>query len=206
MYIGIDLALRNIGVVALSKTGNLINFRLITSDPKKINGEDLLMSNKISLNGAIYSCINANKSEVLNIGLEGLAFGSPSALIDLIAANHWITRIEIKKDGFPLTVIPPRAWLKEFVTKDVLADWAKRFPVVRAKKKMKLTKEEKAANTKSKAAIRKESKEMIYNKVPAKIREQFEAYLEKNKLPKDGKLDLSDAYHLANYIRKKNGT
>jgi len=137
--------------------------------------------------------------------MEGLAFGSPSSVIDLIAANHWMVRCSIK-NSFPKinwTIIPPKSWQKSIITKDILAILAKDYPVTRAKRGMKLTKEEKQTNTKSKAEIRKKTKEIIKNSVPKEITKEFELYIEKNKLHKDSIYDLCDAYFLAKYIQGK---
>lgn len=205
MNIGIDLALRKIGLVMLKDNGNIIDFNLIVSDIKDFNGVDLLKNNRDQIKLFIDN-IKLKKHKV-NVCLEGLSFGSKSPVIDLIDANHWMARLIIADNSYlDLTVVSPKTWMKDFLTKDILEDWAKRFPIIRAKRGMKLTKDQTSANTKSKSEIRKESKEFIYNKIPSNIRDIFEAYLTENKLPKDGRYDLSDAYHLANYIRNKNGS
>lgn len=200
MYIGIDLALRKIGIVCLDKDGKLKKTILIDSDQKKHNDEELLMRNKLNITTAIYSCINANKSEIKMIALEGLSFNSKSASVDLIAANHWMTRIEIKKDGFDYKIIYPKSWQKSVVTKEILAEWAKTWPIIRAKKGQKLSKEQVTANNKSKAEIRKLTKSCILANVPFEIKESFEKYIKDNKIKSDALYDLADAYHIARFI------
>jgi len=224
VYIGIDLALRKIGIVVLGFDGELIDFTLIDSDAKTLNGEELLRYNSKAIRafviinlfdnhyykkyGGTQEAFGCHHLDVDKIVLEGLAFNSPSKVVDLIAANHWFVRCDMTewlRDKNKLTVIPPKAWQKSIVTKEILAVWAKDWPVIRAKRGSKLTKDEAKANNKSKAEIRKLTKDYLFDSVPETIKEDFEKYIIKNKLSKDSKYDLADAFHLANHLRKKNG-
>lgn len=206
MVVGIDLALRNTGIVMLTDDGTLHEFYLLTSDPKIYNNEDLLIYNRDRLI-PILDLQTLKKGSKIKVALEGLSFNSLSASIDLIDANHWLTRLIIKGNKcLDLTVLPVKSWQKSIITKDVLKEFTEKFPTVRAKKGKKLTKEETSANTKAKAQRRKETKQLILNAVPAEINKEFEKYILTNKLQKDTILDLADAYHIAKYILDvKNG-
>lgn len=197
MYIGIDLALRKIGLFAIN--GAQKNFEIISSDPKTVKDEDLLIHNGEKL----FEFLFKYKEYKVNVVLEGLSFNSSSSDHDLISANHWQLRVLLKRfENFTVHIIPPKSWQKSIVTKEWLATFAADYPVVRAKKGMKLTKEQKAANSKSKAALRKLSKEHILGSVPKAERDAFSKYVVANKLPKDAIYDLADAYCLAKCLEK----
>jgi hypothetical protein len=200
MIVGIDLALRKTGIVALDNKGNLKEFSIVSSDPKTVTGEDLLIHNRKHISANVMFCL-ATKGKT-QIALEGLSFNSVSADHDLISANHWITRLTLKDfSSVNLSIFPPKSWQKSIVTKDVMAEWLKEYPVIRAKKGKKLTKEEVAANSKSKLAIRKLSKQLILEAVPGPILKKFEMYVTQEKLPKDAIYDLTDAYCLAMHLK-----
>jgi hypothetical protein len=203
MYIGIDLALRNIGIVKLNDDGTFKDCKLITSDPKKINDEELLIHNSMGIWSFLQDIKIGDEKEY--VALEGLSFGSKSASIDLIAANHWMLRAQLKDESCSITVIPPKSWQKSIVTKEILAEWAKEWPVIRAKRGMKLTKDETKTNNKSKAEIRKKTKDYIYNSLPVDVRASINDYVKENKLKDDSVYDLADAYCIASHLRNKNG-
>lgn len=196
MKIGIDLALRKIGIVVLDDNNNLIDFTLFDSDPKKLNNEDLLFSNGYNIFTFIDNAMK-NEFDSIYVNLEGLTFNSKSASMDLIDANHWYVRVRLKSElGIKVNVIPPKSWQKSICNlfpcevNNIYNKW----PIIRAKKGLKLTKEEKSLNNRSKANIRKEMKAFFYSKLPDDIKESFSKYILNNKLPKDGIYDLSDAY------------
>lgn len=197
MIVGIDLALRKTGIVHLNPDGTLFRFSVVSSDPKKINGEDLLVHNRKAIKAALPSSKAAN----IRVALEGLSFNSVSSDHDLISANHWITRLTLKDDNAAVHIFPPKSWQKTIVTKEIMAEWLKDYPVIRAKKGKKLTKEEVSANSKSKLAIRKLSKQLILETVPKGVLKKFEAYVLKEGLAKDAIYDLTDAYCLAMHLK-----
>lgn len=203
MYIGIDLALRKTGIVVLDDKSKFVSCEVISSDPKKHNDEALLLHNRDKMLKFFCGIIPTNKRSPINISLEGLSFNSPSASVDLIAANHWIIRCDISQLDVNLNVISPKSWQKSIIDKEVLKFLSDSFPTVRAKKGKKLTKEEAAANTKAKAQRRKETKIRILAAVPDDIKDEFDKYILTNKLPKDTILDLADAYHIAKYVGAK---
>lgn len=207
MKIAIDLALRKIGICVFSDTNELIDFILFDSNPKKINDEELLKFNKQRIyNYLFYDLYYAHydtKKDFENhhnhthiFVLEGLSFNSKSKEIDLIDANHWVTRCLIKENfiNSSLNIKHPKSWQKYIVTKDILSEWAKIWPITRAKRGKKLTKEQQTVNNKSKAEIRKLTKELIYNSLPEDIKEKFNKYIKDNKIKTDALYDLSDAY------------
>lgn len=199
MYIGIDLALRKTGIVILDKDGSLNFFSIVFSDPKTVNDEDLLLHNKTKIWSAM-----PHRYRKADVALEGLSYNSVSADHDLISANHWITRMTLKEfSNLTVNIFPPKAWQKSIVTKEFLLTLAPDYPIVRAKKGLKLTKEQVSANSKSKLAIRKASKEKILNSIPKDIVAKFEAYVATNKLSKDAIYDLTDAYCLAQHLRSE---
>lgn len=205
MYVGIDLALRNIGMVALDNDGEFLDCGLISSDPKKYNNEELLLHNIDMVDTFVNTFFDKDRSKRFKdsfkaVGLEGLSFNSKSASIDLIAANHWQVRVYLRHEELPLSVIPPKSWMKSILTKDVLSAWAKDYPVTRAKRGMKLTKTEQQDNAKSKAQVRKLGKQLILDSVPDAVRTQLQEYVTDRKLHKDCIYDLSDAYHIARYV------
>jgi hypothetical protein len=205
VYIGIDLALRTTGIVFLDNDGAFLHCGLVTSDPKTTNNEDLLLHNYGRVMNIFDMSIKFKHESIEVVALEGLSFNSPSMSVDLIAANHWQVRSFLHSNNIPIMIIPPKSWQKNVVTKETLAEWAKDWPVTRAKRGTKLTKEEQKINNKSKAEIRKLTKDHIYNSVPLDIRKQFEEYVVKSKLHKDSLFDLADAYCLANHARIKHG-
>ena len=206
MKIGIDLALRKIGITVLDDNDNLIDFILFDSDSKKYNNEELLIFNSVRVSGFLgkYYWQDWKEGVVqknINIALEGLSFNSPSQQVDLIDANHWRVRCDIKA-SYPesnLIIKHPKSWQKNILTKDILSEWAKQWPIIRAKRGMKLTKEQQSSNNKSKAEIRKLSKQYIYDKLPKDAKDRFDKYISDNKIKSDAKFDLSDSYWIAFY-------
>lgn len=203
MKIGIDLALRKIGITVLDDNNELIDFILFDSDPKKLNNEDLLFSNGYNIFTFIDNAMK-NEFDSIYVNLEGLTFNSKSASMDLIDANHWYVRVRLKSElGIKVNVIPPKSWQKSIVTKEILSEWAKTWPIIRAKKGMKLTKEQQTLNNKFKAEIRKLTKQLIYDSLPIDVKNKFDKYLLDNNLKSDAKYDLADSYWIAVYGSNK---
>ena len=111
--------------------------------------------------------------------------------------------IEMKILDIKYVVIPPKSWQKIIATKEKLLPIVEKFPIKRANKKEKLTKEEVKLNTKHKAETRKELKNLILNSIPENIRIQITEYIENNKKVEDFKYDLADAYFITKLSMSK---
>ena len=201
VFIGIDLALRKSGVVVLDDNGNLKSLEVIDSTNKKLKDEDLLLNNKLAIKNLLEEL--SSKYTIKCIFLEGLSYNSVSSSKDLIGANYWLSMIEMKILDIKYVVIPPKSWQKIIATKEKLLPIVEKFPIKRANKKEKLTKEEVKLNTKHKAETRKELKNLILNSIPENIRIQITEYIENNKKVEDFKYDLADAYFITKLSMSK---
>ena len=98
--LGIDLSLRSTGLFIDDQ------YKLIQTDPKKVNDEALLIYNA----NAILDFIKETKPDYIN--LEGLSLGSISSSMDIICGNFWYLRTEIFKvyPNLKVNIIPVKSW------------------------------------------------------------------------------------------------
>ena len=188
--LGIDLSLRSTGMFIDGQ------YKLVQSDPKKLNDEALLVYNAIT----ILDFIKETKPDFIN--LEGLSLGSVSSSTDMICGNFWYLRTEIFKTHphLKINIVPVKTW---------------RCPLF-SKADNKLFLE----NNKKLKALKKE---LEYEKMDFKGKRQFAAdnaelildsnvkYLTWKKLPIEwqdefytfgftkGCFDLTDSYFLSKY-------
>lgn len=183
---GIDLALRNTACVILSDTFESIDFKIITSDKKLFDKEDLLLYNYAN----IYNLILENDVYGPNdsICIEGLAFNSPSLTRDLIAGNFWYIKTRLYSDFNVLTeVISPASWRAKIFTADEKAELKE------------YRKENKGYGNML--------KEIATRHVPSDLFDEFKNYLTSKKLPAKFIYDLSESYCIATYgVILKNDT
>lgn len=177
LFTGIDLSLRNTGLVTLDKDGNLKDFAIVSN---KENEEALIDNNVKDIMSYL---INSNTT---HIAIEGLSFMSVSSSRDIISGNYWHLRCSIyslnkncSTNKFFLEVVPVSRWRKFVISKE------------RAKE-LKATGE------------KKWQKKEVVRKLPLNIKEQFDLYIKGNKLKKDSIYDLTDAFWLSNYLRIQN--
>ena len=200
--VGIDLSLRKTGIVCLNNGGDLIGFRLNIC-PIEYKNEDILIYNQ---NNIIYFLndygITNNSKNI--VAIEGLSFNSPSSVADLISANWWILRSNLKSKypNINTSVVTSSSWKSKIFTSEEIQSINKEFPIIRAKRGIKLTADEKKINNKTKANMKIKVKNLITSKVPANIKAEFDNYIKDNKYPKDSIFDLCDAYHIAQYFIK----
>ena len=90
--IGIDISLRTTACVAIKNDKTICGCSWVTSNPKEINDEDLLIYNSDKINYFIDMWSKYEK----RLCIEGLSFNSVSSNKDLIAANFWYTRVKLK--------------------------------------------------------------------------------------------------------------
>lgn len=196
-YVSIDLSMRSTALVAMDDDGS-INYKLVISDSKKINDEQLLMYNAIE----IVDFINKHKPKY--VGLEGLSFGSISGSKDIIAGNFWYVRTQIYQHcDVELEIIPVLTWRSPLFDKEERKTLKENDKLVKQLKKD--MKEIKSKTEKSR--ILKENEELIlkasikyltWEKLPVNIRNMFqEVGFTK------GCFDLTDAYFIANHLRSK---
>ena len=195
--IGIDLSLRSTGLVYLND--NEFDYRLIVTDSKKLNDEELLIHNTNEILKFI------NKYEPEYIALEGLSFGSVSSSKDIIAGNFWHLRTELFKNWSgksKIEIIPVLTWRSPLFDKDerkLLKENTKEL-AVRKKALVGKSKEEKKIFTEENAELTLKSniKYLTWCKLPEPIKNTFkEVGFTK------GGFDLTDAYFIAKHIENK---
>lgn len=193
MYLGIDLSLRSTGLVFINK--DTVIYKLISSDSKNLNDEELLIYNSYQICKFIKEC------NPTHIGLEGLSFGSISASKDILAGNFWHLRAEICI-LFPdiiVDIVPVLSWRSKLFNKEERTLLKENMGKVKAlkeemknfskedKKKLVLDNEELILNS--------DIKYVTWKKVPEPYKSEFEKIGFRK-----GAYDLSDAYHIAKYI------
>lgn len=174
MVVGIDLALRRTGVVALALDGSLCHHSVFGNSDRDISPEDLLRYNQKQLAELL------DNPAILPgavVALEGLVFGGSKVSADRTAANHWLTRLAITERGHRMNVIHPRIWQHDVITPAARQQVAtlKGFP------------------------RRKALKEVVVACLPPEVIYDFNYYVSSNGLPYDALWDLADAYFIAKY-------
>ena len=211
LYVGIDLSLRSTAVMILDKNFNIISMQVVTSTTKQYNDEELLIYNSKTIVNFITNTINdpklgANYQDgivipIKNIAIERLSYASKSAKSDVISANSWILRCRLK-DTFPtspIQIVSVKEWRNKFLSDVEQRLINEQYPIIRAKRGMKLTKDETKSNNKNKALIKVAIKELTLSKIPDNIREIFTKYLTDNKIKVISEYDLADAYLLTKF-------
>lgn len=200
--VGIDLSLRKTGIVCLNGKGNLIGFNLNIC-PVEYKNEDILIYNQSNIVQFLDNYGISNDAKNI-IAVEGLSFNSPSSAADLISANWWILKFNLKTkySNIDTKIITSSSWKSKVFTTEEVQSINKEFPIIRAKKGIKLTSDEKKENNKTKAKMKVKVKNLIVSKIPTNIRTDFDNYIKENKYPKDSLFDLSDAYWIARYFVK----
>jgi hypothetical protein len=196
MCVGIDLSLRSTGLVYMGKNGE-VKYKLVMSDSKNLNDEELLIYNAHEIYKFIKKC-NPSK-----IALEGLSFNSVSSSKDIIAGNFWYLRAELCKlcPDIEVEIVPVLTWRSKLFNKEERTLLKENNTKVKELKKvlMTLPKEEK-----TKAVL--ENEQLILNSdikyvTWAKLPEPYKSEFHKIGIRK-GCYDLSDAYHICNHIFK----
>lgn len=199
-YVGIDLSLRNTAIVILDKDKNFISCEIISSNT--LNDEALLKYNSMNISSFLsawcwdYTDDGGDEFYLKGITLEELSFASKSAVADLIAANKWILRVQLL-DAFPsikLKQVSVKEWRSKVISAEEQKAINDRYPIIRAKRGLKLTKDEQKSNNKNKALIKKETKSLTVSKLPKEIKCKFEEYLLKHKFKVSSIEDLADSY------------
>lgn len=197
MHLGIDLSLRSTGLVFIDNHDN-VKYKLVTSDSKKLNDEELLMYNI----DEILDFIEWNKPT--HIGLEGLSFNSVSSSKDIIAGSFWYLRVMLKKyyPHIKVDIIPVLTWRSKLFNKEerkILKETVAQVKLLK-KELMKLSKEEKKIKVleNEQLILNSDIKYVTWEKLPEPYKSEFE-----NIGFKKGGYDLSDAMHIANYIKNK---
>jgi hypothetical protein len=172
--VGIDLALRNSAAVALDEEYKFLGCKVITSNAKTLDNEDLLIYNR---NEILTFCGNSNN---LIIIIEGLAFNSPSLAKDIIAGNFWSIKLKLYENGTEYHTVPPVSWRAKVFSKE-------------QKEELKSFKKENSGKSGLKV------KEVALSCVPNNVISEFKKYLTDNKLNVKFLYDLADAYCIAKY-------
>lgn len=193
-FLGIDLSLRSTGLVFLNQ--DQIEYKLITSDAKKLNGEELLLYNIKE----ILEFIDYHRPKY--IGLEGLSFGSVSSSKDILAGNFWYLRTMIYQNYVTPEIIPVLTWRCPLFNKEERAELKCNMGLLNELKKqlIKLPKDEKKQLLLDNELLieRANIKYVTWEKLPEPIKSDFE----KIGFSKGG-FDLTDAYFIADYMRNK---
>lgn len=189
--LGIDLSLRSTGLVLNYKP---LSYKLIQSDSKKINREQLLMYNW----NHVYSYICEHRPDYIN--LEALSYDSISQSKDIIDGNHWFIRTNIVH-CFPdiqLNLVEVAKW------RNILFSSEERKTLKENKKKLKeVTTTIKTLSSVDKKLLAIENEDLILNsnikyltwlKLPDDIKTEFRK-IGFNK----GTFDLTDAYFISNF-------
>ena len=202
-YVGIDLSLRNTAVVILDKNKDLIACEIVSN--AKLNNEELLSYNSKKISDFIvaYAWFTHNDYRqddfvLKGITLEELSFASKSAVADLIAANKWILRTKLL-ETFPtikLKQVSVKEWRSKVISKEEQKVINDKYPILRAKRGMKLLKDEIKANNKNKALIKEETKKATVSKLPKEILDKFQEFIIKNKYKDASIYDLADSYFI----------
>lgn len=174
MIIAIDLSLRSTGLTCISRAGELLDFKIVTTKKEDYEDEMLLLYNTWNICGFISKFELTADEKIDGIAIEGLSFGGIGGKKDLLQGNFWVLLVHLKKHFFDIPVgkIPVLSW--------------------RAKV---LSKEEQREAKKPKNGL----KQAVIDKLPADVRSRFEEYLVENKLPKKCLEDLADSYFLGQY-------
>lgn len=198
MYLGIDLSLRSTGLVSIDKF-DIVTYKLITSDSKNLNDEELLNYNA----NEIIKYIKEHK--IASIGLEGLSFGSISASKDIIAGNFWYlkTRIKLECPEVEVIIVPVLSWRSKLFNKEERKTLKENSASVKLlKKELKsLSKEDKKkkAIENEQLILNSDIKYVTWLKLPEPYKSQFE-----NIGFKKGCYDLTDAFWICNHIKNFN--
>lgn len=199
LFIGIDLALRKTGITCFDSNKKLITFNLNVC-PLSYKDEDILIYNTTCIMNFIDLVCNTYniKDSELSVFIEGLSFNSLNQQSDLIAANHWCIRTEIKRkySNVLLNIMSPQSWKSKLFSKEDKEKIKEYFPIIRAKRGMKLNNYEQKLNNKQKAKMRTYVKDLIISKVPDDIINRFNDYITENKINKDCISDLCDSYNM----------
>jgi hypothetical protein len=195
-FVGIDLSLNSTGIVVLcSEDIEKMNYCLIQSSLK---GEERLDKNASD----IINFLTEMKPDA--IGIEDLSYNSISSSKDEIAANFWRVRCEIKRffPTLPVSIIPVLSWRSPLFNKAERDQLKFDTAAYKALKKEVMATKDKGI----KAELLLGNEDLI-NKANIK-------YLTLKKLPQDvqevveclgytkGAFDISDAWHIANHLRK----
>lgn len=194
-YLGIDLSLRSTGLVYINQ--DQIDYRLITSDSKKLNDEELLLYNIREILSFV------SKYEPDYIGLEGLSFGSISSSKDILAGNFWFLRTQLYTNYNSIVeIIPVLTWRSKLFNKEERAELKENDKKVKELKKIitKAPKEEKKQLLLDNEHLIEKAnvKYVTWEKLPEPIKTDFH-----NIGFTKGGFDLTDAYFIANHMRTK---
>lgn len=108
IYVGIDPSFNGTGVVLLDKNGNIVEQKLIKSNPKQSPEERLIdIRNQLSFIPVI--------NNLKTVYFEGPSYGSNGQFILQMGALHFIIRILLFENKVDYKIITPGA-LKKFVT------------------------------------------------------------------------------------------
>lgn len=198
--IGIDLSLRSTGIVAYNGGDGPFDcqFALLKTDVKKHNDEVLLRYNTAQILEWLHGqCIN-------QIAIEGLSYNGKSASKDLIAANYWYLRMELKRvyPDAPLHILPVTLWRSPLFSKaenkELTANkkLLKQYKADLKKIKDKGQKKEFVAAHVD-LVLNSNIKYLTFNKLPEGLQKHFGTYGFAN-----GTFDLSDAWHIAKYTHE----
>ena len=195
--IGIDLSLRSSCIVYLSD--NEFEYRLITSDSKKLNDEELLIYNSNEILKFI------NRFEPDYIALEGLSFGSISSSKDIIAGNFWHLRTQLFKNWSgksKIEIVPVLSWRSPLFNKEERASLKENTKKMNTLKKSMVgkTREEKKALAvlNSELVLKTNIKYLTWEKLPEQLKTEFD----KVGFTKGG-FDCTDAYFIAKHVKDK---
>ena len=179
IIIGADISMRSSALVAIDSTGQVIDFKIISSDNSEYNDEKLLLFNS----SEVLNFMDRFCKDTFSVKIEYLSLKSTAGLMDRIIGNHWNIRTSIfQKYGILPSTVSPQAWKKNVYTRDDLDI------ILLARK-----------NKTSKAKLKKLQKELCLQKLDKPLVDMYYEYIRLNKLPKGAIYDLSDATHIARY-------
>jgi hypothetical protein len=198
-YVGIDLSLNSTGLVSLSTKSTLLGYALINPDVKKLTNEERLDYNARE----VLKFIETYSPDV--VGIEDLSYNSISSSKDEIAANFWRVRCEIRRNypSIDLRIVPVLSWRSPLFNKterDKLKADTKILKELKTELKGikdKVLKAEKVLENQDLIQVTN-IKYLTFKKLPEDVQFLFEP-IGFNK----GAFDLSDAYHITDYLRNK---
>lgn len=188
--IGMDIALRSNGIVAINDDNEIVGLRLLetfkndkhlTKKQKHMdiiiaNEEDIIIYNQLLVYGFIKHLRDFEGYTNIEIHMEGLSYNSESASKDILAGMHWSIRSMIVHDfDIKPIILPPEKWRKGIIKGLDRINYLNKYP-------------EQATDL---------TKFIPYMKIDNKNKNVIDSYYNNHGIHDKGYFDLSDAFWIA---------